>query len=210
MPGQIRLILLVLTLAYCTVFGPGQAIAGSDRSHRLPFPRLKPHRPRLHRANAPRIQAHQALGVRAVQFARRLLGVPYRWGGDSPSGGFDCSGFVRYVYAHFGLSLPHSSYADFDLGRRVSRGSLRPGDLVFFDGVGHVGMYVGGGRFIHAPHTGTSVQVTSLDEPWYRSSYDGARRLLFPRPKHRATKPKPSPREVLRSVKVHVPRLRVF
>ena len=56
--------------------------------------------------------------------------------------------------------------------------SLRPGDLVFFDGVGHVGMYVGGGRFIHAPHTGTDVQVTSLDDPWYRASYDGARRLV--------------------------------
>jgi hypothetical protein len=205
MSGQIRLILLVFTLVYCTVFfGPGQAIAGSDRSHRLP--RLKPPRPRLHRHHAPRLVEPQALGVRAVQFARRLLGVPYRWGGDSPSGGFDCSGFVRYVYAHFGRSLPHSSYADFDMGRRVSRGSLRPGDLVFFDGVGHVGMYVGGGRFIHAPHTGTSVQVTSLDEPWYRSTYDGARRFFSPR----RPRPKPSPREVLSSVKIHVPRLRPF
>ena len=145
-----------------------------------------------------------------MQFARRFLGVPYRWGGDSPSGGFDCSGFVRYVYGHFGRSLPHSSYADFDLGRRVSRGSLRPGDLVFFDGVGHVGMYVGGGRFIHAPHTGTSVQVTRLDEPWYRSSYDGARRLVFPRPKPRVARPKQSPRDALRSVRIRVPRLRVF
>ena len=154
--------------------------------------------------------APPALGVRAVQFARRLLGVPYRWGGDSPSGGFDCSGFVRYVYGHFGRSLPHSSYADFDLGRRVSRGSLRPGDLVFFDGVGHVGMYVGGGRFIHAPHTGTSVQVTRLDEPWYRSSYDGARRLLFPMPRPRPARAKQSPREALRSVRIRVPRLRVF
>ena len=210
MPGQIRLILLVLTLAYCTLYGPGQAIAGSDRSHRLP--RLKPHRPRLHRSHAPRLAAPQALGVRAVQFARRLLGVPYVWGGDSPSGGFDCSGFVRYVYAHFGLSLPHSSYADFDLGRRVSRGSLRPGDLVFFDGVGHVGMYVGGGRFIHAPHTGTDVQVTSLSEPWYSSSFDGARRLFSPRskPRPRPAKAKLGPREALRSVRIHVPRLRVF
>jgi len=203
MSGQLRLILLVLTLAYCTLFGPGQAIAGADRSHRLP--RLKPHRPRLHRPHAPRLVQPQALGVRAVQFARRLLGVPYRWGGDSPSG-FDCSGFVRYVYAHFGLSLPHSSYADFGLGRQVSRGSLRPGDLVFFDGVGHVGMYVGGGRFIHAPHTGTSVQVTSLAEPWYSSSYDGARRFFSPR----RPKAKPSPGEALRSVRIRVPRLRVF
>jgi cell wall-associated NlpC family hydrolase len=206
MPGQIRLILLVLTLAYCTLLMPGQAIAGADHSHRLP--RLKPHRPRLHRSHAPRLTAPQALGVRAVQFARRLLGVPYRWGGDSPSGGFDCSGFVRYVYSHFGLSLPHSSYADFDLGKRVSRGALRPGDLVFFDGVGHVGMYVGDGRFIHAPHTGTSVQVTSLDEPWYSSSYDGARRFFSWRTRPRPARP--TPREALRSVRVRVPRLRVF
>jgi hypothetical protein len=209
MSAQIRLILLVLALAYCTLFGPGQALGGSARSHGIP--RLKPHRPRLHRSHAPRLAAPQALGVRAVEFARRLLGTPYRWGGDSPSGGFDCSGFVRYVYAHFGVSLPHSTYADFDLGRRVSRGGLRPGDLVFFDGVGHVGMYVGGGRFIHAPHTGTSVQVTSLDEPWYSAAYDGARRLFRPRPEpRRRARPKPSPREVLRSVRVRVPRLQGF
>jgi cell wall-associated NlpC family hydrolase len=112
-----------------------------------------------------------------VQFARRLLGIPYRWGGDSPSSGFDCSGLVRYVYAHFGLSLPHSSYADFGLGTRVSRGALRPGDLVFFDGVGHVGMYVGGGRFIHAPHTGDHVRVSSLAGGWYAEHYDGATRV---------------------------------
>ena len=107
-----------------------------------------------------------------------MIGIPYVWGGSSPATGFDCSGFVRFVYAHFGIALPHSSYADFDLGRRVARGNLRPGDLVFFDGVGHVGMYIGHGRFIHAPHSGTDVQVTSLSEPWYRQSYDGARRLL--------------------------------
>ncbi|HEX4519055.1 MAG TPA: C40 family peptidase [Gaiellaceae bacterium] len=135
-----------------------------------------PHRP--HRHGTPRIAKPEPLGVRAVDYARRLLGVPYRWGGDSPQTGFDCSGFVRFVYGHFGLSLPHSSYADYDLGVRIARSSLRPGDLVFFDGVGHVGMYVGGGRFIHAPHTGTSVQVTSLSDPWYRASYDGARRLV--------------------------------
>ena len=213
MSAHIRLILLVVTLAYCTLLVSGPALAGSERSHRVL--RLKPHRPRLHRSHVPRLIAPQALGVRAVQFARRLLGVPYQWGGDSPGGGFDCSGFVRYVYAHFGVSLPHSSYADFDLGRRVSRGALRPGDLVFFDGVGHVGMYVGGGRFIHAPHTGTSVQVTSLSEPWYQGAYDGARRFLFPRPRPAKLKPFPaepklSPRDALRSVRIRVPRLRVF
>ncbi len=199
MTGQIRLLLLVLTLAYCAAFGPGQALAGWRLDHRVP--RLKPHRPRLHRHHVPRLRGPEAAGVRAVRYARRMLGVPYRYGGDSPSGGFDCSGFVRYVYAHLGFRLPHSSYADFGLGRRVERSALRPGDLVFFDGVGHVGMYVGGGRFIHAPHTGTHVQVTSLNDPWYRATYDGARRLL----------PQPlSPRQVLGKVRIRVPRLRLF
>ena len=91
-------------------------------------------------------------------FARHLLGVPYRYGGARPATGFDCSGFVRYVYGHFGVSLPHSSFADFWRGRRVGRWQLKPGDLVFFDGAGHVGIYVGHGRFIHAPHTGTVVR----------------------------------------------------
>ena len=126
------------------------------------------------------------MSQRVVQYAKRFIGVRYVYGGSSPRSGFDCSGFVRYVYAHFGVSLPHSSYAQFGDGRRVSRSSLRPGDLVFFDGVGHVGMYVGNGRFIHAPHTGTDVQVTSLSDPWYAASYDGARRLFqAPRPGRR-------------------------
>src|SRR5262249_10909088 len=144
--------------------------------------------------------------VRAMRFARRLLGVPYRWGGDSPAGGFDCSGFVRYVYAHFGLNLPHSSYADFGLRRRVAPGALPPRGLGFFHRVGHVRLDGGDRRFSRAPHTGRSVQVTSLNEPWYRATYDGARRLLAPRP----TAPRPNPREALRAVRVRVPRLRLF
>jgi hypothetical protein len=197
MTAWIRLMLLVFALAYCTAFGPGKAVAGGDRAHRLP--RLRAHGPRLHRPHLPRLASTETFGVRAVRFARRMLGVPYRYGGDSPSG-FDCSGFVRYVYGHFGVDLPHSSYADFGLGRGVARGSLRPGDLVFFDGVGHVGMYVGGGRFIHAPHTGTFVQVTSLNEPWYRAAYDGARRLVTPAAKS----------ERHRAVRFRLPRVRLF
>jgi cell wall-associated NlpC family hydrolase len=172
MAAPLRLLLLVLVLAYSSAFGP-PALGGPARTPghwRLP-------RPRLHREHARRAAAPAMFGARIVDYARRMLGVPYVWGGDSPAG-FDCSGLVRFVYAHFGIALPHSSYADFDLGRRVARGDLRPGDLVFFDGVGHVGMYVGGGRFIHAPHSGTNVQITSLSDPWYRQSYDGARRML--------------------------------
>jgi cell wall-associated NlpC family hydrolase len=119
---------------------------------------------------------HVPLGNKVVKYAKHFLGVPYVWGGSSPRG-FDCSGFVRYVYAHFGVGLAHSSYAQFSSGHRVSRGGLKPGDLVFFHGLGHVGIYIGAGRFIHAPHSGTRVQIASLGGA-YSSDYDGARRLV--------------------------------
>ena len=122
-----------------------------------------------------RVIAHRR--ARVVRFARRFLGVRYSYGGVSPRTGFDCSGFTRFVYSHFGVALPHYSGAQFSMGRRVSRGQLRPGDLLFFDGVGHVGLYLGRGRFIHAPHTGTRVSVSPLNG-WYSSEYDGARRFF--------------------------------
>src|SRR3954468_19423789 len=129
-----------------------------------------------HPAATRTTQFHLPFGTRVVDFAKRLVGARYVYGGSSPHTGFDCSGFVRYVYGHFGVSLPHSSYAQFSVGRHVGRRSLHPGDLVFFDGLGHVGMYVGKGRFIHAPHTGTRVRVETL-AGWYSSRFAGARRL---------------------------------
>jgi len=110
-----------------------------------------------------------------VAIALRYLGVPYRWGGASPSG-FDCSGLLVYVFAKVGVYLPHSSYMQFHLGRFVPRSNLRPGDAVFFNGASHVGIYIGGGRFVHAPHTGDVVKISSLGEGWYSSTYVGARR----------------------------------
>jgi cell wall-associated NlpC family hydrolase len=112
-----------------------------------------------------------------VGIAMSQLGTPYVWGGAAP-GGFDCSGLVMWAYAQVGVSLPHSTYALFAMGVPVSRDQLAPGDLVFFDGVGHVGIYIGGNEFIHAPHTGDVVKISSLDDPWYSATYVGARRIL--------------------------------
>jgi peptidoglycan DL-endopeptidase CwlO len=110
-----------------------------------------------------------------VGIAMRYLGTPYRWGGASPSG-FDCSGFVMYVFAQIGVSLPHSTYAMYSMGTPVSLGQLQPGDLVFFNGLGHMGIYIGGGQFIHSPHTGDVVKISAMSG-YYASAFVGARRV---------------------------------
>jgi peptidoglycan DL-endopeptidase CwlO len=115
-------------------------------------------------------------GGQAVQIAMSYLGVPYVWGGASPSG-FDCSGLVMYTYAQLGVSLPHSSYAMYNYGIPVPESQLEPGDLVFFDGLGHVGIYIGGGEFVNAPYTGSVVSVSSLTSGWAAANYVGARRI---------------------------------
>jgi cell wall-associated NlpC family hydrolase len=118
------------------------------------------------------------IGVRAVAIAEQFLGVPYVWGGADPAFGFDCSGLVMYVYRQLGIDLLHFSGAQYHEGTRVPGEALAPGDLVFFHpgprGPGHVGIYVGGGRFIQAPHAGDVVRISSLSEFGYASSYVGA------------------------------------
>lgn len=160
---HLRLILVLCALAFSLAFALLKPLGARAAT---------PPKPTASR----QLQSSLAFGKRVVGYAKRFIGVRYVYGGSSPRSGFDCSGFVRYVYAHFGVSLPHSSYAQFSDGRRVSRGHLRPGDLVFFDGLGHVGMYVGNGRFIHAPHTGTRVRIQTL-AGWYSQRFVGARRL---------------------------------
>jgi cell wall-associated NlpC family hydrolase len=169
--------MLVLTLVWTVVLTPAGVLAARAKAHRA----AKADRGgRAHRHVGHRPAVRSTLfGDRIVRYARQLLGVPYSWGGSSPRSGFDCSGFVRFVYQRFGVTLPHSSYADSGYGRGISRAALEPGDLVFFDGFGHVGLYIGSGRFIHAPHAGTRVSVDSISG-WYAGRFDGARRLAAP------------------------------
>jgi cell wall-associated NlpC family hydrolase len=110
--------------------------------------------------------------------AQRYLGIPYRWGGESPGTGFDCSGFVMYVFSRVGVSLPRVVSAQYRVGAPVSRRSLRPGDIVFFNGLGHDGIYIGGGRFVHSPSTGDVVKISSIHDSYYHSRWVGARRVV--------------------------------
>ena len=110
----------------------------------------------------------------AAKIALQYLGVPYVWGGASPSG-FDCSGLVMYVYAQLGISLPHYTVSQWDVTEPISTSEMQPGDLVFFDSLGHVGIYIGGGQFVDAPHTGSVVRIDSLAA--WGSSFVGARRV---------------------------------
>jgi cell wall-associated NlpC family hydrolase len=123
----------------------------------------------------PAPQPPPTLAERAVALARTQLGVPYRYGGASP-GGFDCSGLVMWVYGRLGISLPHNAAALFGVGRPVSPDHMRPGDLVFFPGLGHVGIYIGGGRMIHAPQTGERVEIEALAQR--DEGLAGARRIV--------------------------------
>lgn len=113
-----------------------------------------------------------------------LVGTPYRWGGNTPDGGFDCSGLVDYIYRNAaGLALPHSSREMSQLnGQQVRRMTdLVSGDLVFFggnSGISHVGVYVGKGRFVHAPNSGGTVRLDDIDGPYWRDHFAFGKRLL--------------------------------
>src|SRR4051794_31526144 len=116
------------------------------------------------------------LGQQAAAIAQQYLGVPYVWGGASPSG-FDCSGLTMYVYGQLGISLGHYTGDQWNAGPHVSMSQLAPGDLVFFySGLSHMGMYIGGGLFIHAPHTGDVVKISSLSG-YYASNFQGGVRI---------------------------------
>ena len=170
MPRHRRLLVLVFPFA-ALAFGLAAPPSGPATEAVV---HVHPEAPRHMKTPPP---PKPSLGEQAATIALRALGVPYRWGGASPEGGFDCSGLIHWAYSHLGLELPHSSYALYDLGSRVPRGKLQPGDVLFFSGLGHAGLYLGGGRMVHAPQSGRYVEIVTLDGSHYGERLVGARRV---------------------------------
>lgn len=119
-------------------------------------------------------------GELAALIAREQIGVSYRYGGTNPSTGFDCSGLVYYSYAQAGINVPRTSREQFRAARKISLAEAQPGDVVFFqdqEKLSHVGIYLGRGRFIHAPTSGRTVSVASIDSPYYQEHLVAVGRL---------------------------------
>lgn len=136
------------------------------------------------RQDGIQVGTNQSLGERIVAYARQFLGAPYVWAGNGPKT-FDCSGFTKYVYTHFGYNIYRTASTQLQNdGRAVSRSELRPGDLVFFKNPGetkacsHVGIYMGGGQFIHASSGAGKVTISDLTTGWYNDKYVGAKRII--------------------------------
>ena len=157
--------------AEAKVNGPSRVVAAKVK-------KMHPKSPRKKRKRLTHKQKVERKAKRVVRIAKRYLGVSYRWGGSSPWSGFDCSGLVKYVYGHVGIRLPRATAGQFHRGRRVKTSNLQPGDLVFFNRLGHVGMYIGRGKMIHAPNSRSTVRIESLRGYW-GGVYVGARRLVY-------------------------------
>jgi len=119
-----------------------------------------------------------------TSYARSLVGIPYKYGGNSPDSGFDCSGFVGHVFRHtLGINLPRSSEEISHIGQAIGTENLRAGDLVFFNTLqrkfSHVGIYLGGDHFIHAPSSSGSVRTENMRDAYWKRHYDGARRITL-------------------------------
>lgn len=126
-------------------------------------------------------KAKNAVGNMLIQ-AVSLMGIPYKWGGNTPATGMDCSGFIRYVFKKsLGINLPRTAREMARLGKRVRITELEPGDLLFFNTMGysnsHMGMYIGNNQFIQAPRTGDNIKITELDGYW-RARFNGAKRIV--------------------------------
>lgn len=122
------------------------------------------------------------MGNIAARTAERFVGIPYRWGGDTVVDGMDCSGFVRAVYNLCGVNIPRTSREQYRVGDAIGREELKDGDLVFFgasaDEINHVGIFVGNGRFVHAPRRGDDIKVSAMDESYFQKKFVGAKRYF--------------------------------
>lgn len=122
------------------------------------------------------------MGNIAARTAERFVGIPYRWGGDTVVDGMDCSGFARAVYNLCGVNIPRTSRDQYRVGDVVAKDELKDGDLVFFGGsaeeITHVGIFVGGGRFVHAPRRGDDIKVSTMDESYFQKRFVGAKRYF--------------------------------
>jgi murein DD-endopeptidase len=131
-------------------------------------------------AETPARRASDETALKAVAFAREMIGKPYRYAGDTPAG-FDCSGLVRYSFGRAGIGMPRATPAQRNATTLISVRSLRPGDLLFFDQEGkkssHVGIYLGDGRFVHAPSSGGRVRTDSLSAEFWKKHFVEARRV---------------------------------
>jgi cell wall-associated NlpC family hydrolase len=174
MPNPLRSPLPALAVA-ALVSCCATASASIDRPDRVESVSAPDNRPKPIRH--PIQRRTRTLGERAARIALKAVGVPYRWGGTSPAGGLDCSGLVYWAYGKLGVEVPHSSYTLAGIGRRVGRQRLRPGDVLVFSGYGHVGLYVGRGRMVHAPNSGRVVEVVRLGRSHYGSRLVSARRI---------------------------------
>ena len=156
------MVILLLMLGACT------APVGHD---------ARPARLSLPETAAP-TEARQEFVLRALGF----VGVPYRWGGTTPEAGFDCSGLIRYIYEQMtGRPLPYNAYGLARIAQAIDDAELQPGDLVFFhtlsEPFSHVGIYLGESRFLHAPRSGSTVRISDMNNRYWTSRYNGARRL---------------------------------
>jgi cell wall-associated NlpC family hydrolase len=170
-PSLSRVLLRIAVIGACVALGAGAGCTAA------PSPRADA---AAGRSVEPR---PDAAGARIARLAMHLIGTPYRYGGTTPEEGFDCSGLVFYTYAKTGLDVPRTSTGLFRRARKIALGQAGQGDLVFFQDqakLSHVGIYLGDSLFIHAPSSGSTVSVASLDTPYYQQHLVAVGRLLPP------------------------------
>ncbi|HJV35543.1 NlpC/P60 family protein [Geomonas sp.] len=167
------------------IAAPQRDIAVATRQPSLekaPEPSLsKPPKVKKRETQPPRRDRSDMGGI-AARTAERFVGIPYRWGGDTVVDGMDCSGFVRAVYNLCGVNIPRTSRDQYRVGDVIGKDELKDGDLVFFgasvDEISHVGIFVGNGRFVHAPRRGDDIKISTLDDPYFVKRFVGAKRYF--------------------------------